>query len=105
MKVLLVTLLLLSACATEQNYRNGLDTWINSSEDNLIGTWGVPDQTYTMNNGGKLVTYNKVNGMVFRFGAAIPVGCKTTFQVSTSHIVESYKYEGNACKSKQASNP
>lgn len=101
--LLVLAFLILNACATvtEEKYRNNLDTWINNSEDNLISAWGVPDQVYKMDSGGKLITYNKINGTVFRWGAAIQVGCKTTFQVSASHVVETYRYEGNACKSDQ----
>ena len=45
--ILLSSFFLLSACATEENYKNALETWIGQTEDVLVSSWGVPESVYT----------------------------------------------------------
>jgi uncharacterized protein YceK len=40
---LCVMVMLVSGCATTAKYEAKLNTWIGTSEDSLIASWGVPD--------------------------------------------------------------
>ncbi len=59
MRIMLVLLLSLGVlgCATTAKYEARLNTWIGSSEDSLIASWGVPNKSYNMQNGKKAIEY------------------------------------------------
>lgn len=101
---LLISTGLISGCATTAKYESKLNALVGTSENDLIVNWGVPDNTYTLNNGNKLLQYLRNDGTV-----AYPIGknyytetywCKTTFTVNGSGIVLDWKHEGNKCESK-----
>ena len=58
---LFVMLMLASGCATTAKYEAKLNTWIGTSEDSLIASWGVPDKTYQMRDGKKAIEYRHKN--------------------------------------------
>jgi hypothetical protein len=37
-----VLFLFLSNCATEENYKKMLDSWMTAPESSLVGSWGAP---------------------------------------------------------------
>jgi hypothetical protein len=45
------------SCATTANYEKILDTWLGSSVDNLIASWGPPQGSYTLSNGESVIEY------------------------------------------------
>lgn len=61
--ICLALLLFLSGCATSAKYKALLDTWLGSSEDALITSWGPPQSVYTMSNGKKCIEYNRETNM------------------------------------------
>jgi len=115
---------LLAGClATEQKYVQVLDTWKGESEQELVASWGVPDSVYQSSSSKpKYLTYNYrktgyVPGISPTYQTSI-IGntayttayggssgysynnnCKTTFTIVGSTIT-SWRYEGNACRSK-----
>lgn len=122
MRRLLMTLLLvfgLVGCATEAKYGQMLDTWLGSSESELISKWGVPSSVYEA-DGVKYLTYrysatgyvpgtpatyqtnvigntiytNKIGGTP---GMAYQSSCDTTFTVKGGKIVY-WSWQGNACR-------
>lgn len=101
-KYLLFSVLFLAlGCATTAKYEEKLNSWVGSPEDNLIQSWGPPTQSYPLDNGDKLITYDQTNGVAFAYGMAVPMRCKTTFTVSAAtHNITNWNYNGNACKSK-----
>lgn len=100
----------LTSCATTGKYGKILDTWIGSDINNLITSWGPPSNEYVMPNGKKMYTwlwvggtrvvanYNQYLSMVT--GGSVTYYCKTTFTVSKLGVVETWRWEGNACRSK-----
>ena len=65
MRILIVLLCCqaLLACAVfdtstrRSTLNDTMQSWINSIETELISDWGVPDKSYTLNNGDKIVSY------------------------------------------------
>jgi len=49
--------------------------------------------------GGTLVTTNYNQYLNMTTGSAVTYWCKTTFTVGRSGTVESWRWEGNACRS------
>lgn len=110
----------LHGCVTSQNHRQSyketLDSWLNSTEDELIAKWGLPNQVYNSGTKKYLVyqrsrvyygpfekgpryesTYNpylrttttrKVEGQTFH--------CKTTFTIERG-VINDWRYQGNDC--------
>jgi hypothetical protein len=107
--ILVGTLLVLSSCATTAKYEKKLQSWVGSSEEQLIMSWGVPSQTYQMPNGGKALvfgfqgqttsyaTYNQfMNG--YQVWSNTPV-CVTTFFVDPAGLINNWRWQGNSCRS------
>ena len=120
LSILAIGVLILSGCATTKGYEQMLQTWVGSSESNLVAAWGIPDGVYQMNAYEKVITYQR-GGTTYLPGSAPsyqttyygntattrPVGgspgyvisqsCKTDFVV-TNGIVSSWRWEGNSCR-------
>lgn len=101
--LLFLTAGFLSACATTAKYEAKLNTWVGKNESDLVSQWGVPNNTYSLNDGSKLIMYQHNGG-----SASVPIGnmyytesywCKTTFTIDGSGVVKNWKHEGNKCES------
>lgn len=87
---------LLSGCATSEGYNRILNTWLDSDKQNLIETWGVPTNTYRLNDHIEYLSYlrtsiSSVDGNIYNWK------CETTFTVEDNKIT-SWKYNGNNCE-------
>ncbi|MDY0029904.1 MAG: hypothetical protein RBR86_08200 [Pseudobdellovibrionaceae bacterium] len=49
----------LSACQTAEGYRQQLEAYRGMSEQFLVQDWGVPNNSYELNNGGKVLQYRR----------------------------------------------
>jgi len=49
-----ISIALLSGCATTANYEEILDTWVGSHVDDLVVSWGPPQGTFDLSDGGKV---------------------------------------------------
>lgn len=50
----------LSNMVSQQRYQTTWDvmaSWIGSSEDEVVTSWGPPDNSHTLSNGSKLISY------------------------------------------------
>ena len=105
MKTILCILLLslvLWGCATTSGYERVLQTWVSHDVNELIQSWGPPANVYKLPNGSVMYTWWYDGGAV-----AMPIGnmayavnrnCKTTFTVNERGIIQTWRYEGNACR-------
>lgn len=110
---------LLAGCATEGKYGQILDTWMGSTESQLISKWGIPSSVYE-SGGVKYLTYsnsssgyvpgtapsyqstvigntvytNRIGGTP---GFVVNSWCDTTFTTRDGVIVH-WSWKGNACK-------
>lgn len=51
--IFLLSLFFLVGCATTAKYKTKLNTWIGHSENELIASWGTPQNVYYLSNGKK----------------------------------------------------
>jgi len=108
--------LILAACATEENYRKIMDTWVGAPESRLVDKMGPPTGFYER-DGARYLTYtrqstrlipgtppkigtNYVTGEAETYGGTDPYTvtdtCATTFLVEKG-VVTRYQYRGNDC--------
>ena len=57
--VVAASLAALSACVTEEGYRQHMSMLVGSSSDEILFKWGPPQSTAPMSNGGELWSYTK----------------------------------------------
>jgi len=117
---ILAIALFVSGCATSAKYGKLLDTWIGSSEVELIRKWGTPQSVYDT-NGRRFMTFVSsrniyIPGMAPSYtttyvgnqaftnqtggypGTNVSKTCATTFEIVDSRVV-SWRFEGNDCRS------
>ncbi|WP_353172524.1 hypothetical protein [Acinetobacter rudis] len=66
-KIILIILIsqVLTACVSVATQRyetlnDLMQSWIGSSEEKLINKWGLPDKSYTLTNGNKIISYENL---------------------------------------------
>ncbi len=113
--LLVAAWLLLAGCISTANYEQVLDTWIGSTETELVAVWGVPARMYDAKDGARVLTYedsdnlqtpttattNVVGGTAYTTihgGQEVEFSCRTTF-VIRSGVVASWSHDGNYCVS------
>ena len=93
---------LLISCASTGRYEKVLQSWVGADVSRLIESWGPPSSTYKLPDGRVQYTWLFDGGAV-----AAPVGnmvyavrrsCTTTFTTSTAGRIQSWRWEGNACR-------
>lgn len=111
----------LAGCATQAKFEAKLNTFVGSMEGDLVHQWGAPDSVYPMADGTKILTYRRagqafipgyqtatttvygntaytqVNGSP---GMMIAQHCKIDWTVDSHGLISSWRWEGNACKSR-----
>jgi len=128
--VVIIGILTIIGSATTKNYKIMLNTWKGVHVDNLIASWGPPQSSYTLSNGGKVIEY--VRQRTFQTGGyTVPkkerdVGissrgdiyivnkktyvekpvkthnryCITRFTISPYGIIVGWSFEGNDCRAR-----
>lgn len=120
--ILALAALALSACATTSKYEAVLASWVGSTENELVASWGPPAGLYTTPDGSRVLTYNSEGNMYLPGTAPTyqstiigntvytkPVGgvaptnihlsCKTNFTVVNGRIT-TWRWQGNNCTSR-----
>ncbi len=88
--------LLMAGCASPERYRDSLQTWVGTSEADLVTEWGAPDAAYRTEDGTRLLTYSKVRKYDAE-GVTLTGRCKTTFKVEQG-TVTGFSFQGNQCR-------
>lgn len=119
--LLIAGLLFLAGCATEENYKAVLDSWLGSDADRLVLSWGPPNRQHTFADGRRMLTYDKsrtaqIGGHsytepVYNYATGTTVyvertrpsqdiqfSCSTSFIVDRSNKIVDWRYQGNDCK-------
>jgi hypothetical protein len=79
----------ISACATEAGYQRILDSWKGESVDNLVMTWGPPQSSFKLSDGGQVLQYSDQRN--------VTLGGYTTYQPQTTYNSGNvYGYGGSA---------
>ena len=125
---LYVTLLtlFLTACATTEKYEAILNTWVGASVNDLVSSWGYPQESFQAPNGNMVYVYSKSMNFVMptqttsRYdiqsdplyglpttvygnttttgGQTLSYSCRTFFEVNQSKKIVSWRWEGNNCR-------
>jgi len=83
--VVLCSLVFVGGCTTLENV---MSSWVGEKSDNLLASWGAPDSTIQLDNGGKVLTWTTLEG-----GGEYPLRtCRKSFTVNSSGIIESWSY-------------
>ena len=90
-KLIIIFLLALLGCATQNKYAAQLNTWKGRSKADLVTEWGVPTHKYKANKSLELLEYQKSRTI---FNGKFT--CTTTFIIK-NEVVDDWKTEGNDC--------
>jgi hypothetical protein len=60
----ILPLLWLTGCATTSGYEAVLQTWVGDTTDHLVSVWGIPQQQYPLDGGGKVLQYVRTGQVV-----------------------------------------
>lgn len=94
--IILSLVFLISGCATTKNYEKVLDTWMGSTADDLVNSWGPPQNSYTRNDGGKVLEYAKQSSFkIGGFTYSTPVTTQHTGSLNTLRG-GTYNYSGTS---------
>jgi len=109
---ILILGLLLVGCATSANYTKILNSWVGSTENQLVSSWGPPLGSYVKDDGSKILTYQQsgsfnlpgasvIDSMTgfptTTSGPTVATSCRTRFNISSSGKITSGSWEGNSC--------
>jgi len=82
----------LCSCATTANYERILRSWVGAPADDLVASWGPPQNSYQLSDGGWVLEYVR--------SRTVPIGGYTYTQPQTTYhsgSVRSYSpYGGSA---------
>lgn len=115
MKKTIVLLLLIVAgtgCAGTQKYTNAVSSWVGHDVNELVQSWGYPQQTLTAPNGNTVYVYSSVDygqngvyttpelgvGTWAMGGQRTEWYCNTFFEVGANKKVVNWRWDGNNCK-------
>jgi hypothetical protein len=75
---------------TPAAYEAVLQQWTGRSETDLINSWGVPDRSQLLSQGGQVLQYDTRD--------KDKVTCTTLFTSNLTGTIERWTYTGNACR-------
>jgi hypothetical protein len=55
--VIICYALLLASCASTANYEKAPQSWVGASADSLVKTWGPPQSSHKLSDGGQVLVY------------------------------------------------
>lgn len=64
LSLLIALTAVITSCATSANYAKILKTWEGAPVDALIASWGPPQSSYRLRNGGEVLEYVRQGSMV-----------------------------------------
>jgi hypothetical protein len=118
---LLSILLAIVGCATTAKYEEVLNTWIGADVNQLVDSWGYPQNSFEAPNGNKVYTYsssgqitmptqtnsnyniygNTIYGSTTTTGGqTINLSCTTHFEADPTGRIVKWSYKGNQCKTR-----
>lgn len=92
-------------CATRLKYDEKIKSHVGETADQLVSELGPPTSTFLTDSGKKIYTYIRDAGATAHYDSFLKTAvvkqhtCSTSFTLDKG-IVESYRFEGNACKSR-----
>lgn len=128
---ILMLCVMMGGCATTEGYRQILETWKGQHVDELITSWGPPNGSAELSDGGKVLEYatnrtipfflpntRNTTGTFSTFGGVmgtysgrstgskmvpIALSCVTRFTISSEGYISDYSFEGGDCTAYESS--
>lgn len=108
-------ILILSGCATTENYNAILESWIGHNANDLVNSWGYPNSVFEAPNGNTVYVYGYQNSTYIpqtsyttfsgntaytntTGGYTVNSNCTTYFEVNSQKTIVHWKWKGNACR-------
>jgi len=88
----------LSGCVTNQDLDQALSGWVGRDADDLVRSWGAPNSTYSLKDGGKIITYERLTVQTTGSGDFRDTEsshCKIDLTVNPDGKVTGGKWSGN----------
>jgi uncharacterized lipoprotein len=104
---IIISLTILSGCASVANYKKAVDTWNGHSAKRLIATWGYPDNMIKSPDDQNVYIYNNsVAGTFYRADChgqnckplSSITNCSTWFKLNDQDIITQVTFRGPGCK-------
>lgn len=92
----------LAGCATTtgstENYRKIVSAWVGHTEEQLESSWGMPQSSTALSNGGTMLEYihNNTERAGYHGMATIGYVCYTDFYVSAQDQIYRWSYRSNS---------
>lgn len=124
---LMISAFVLTSCRTTEGYRQKMGSYVGASEAELIDAFGVPSDSYELDNGTKVLQYNysqqsfvadpafgssfghyagRRHGYSNYTSAYVPLSppqrvvtssCQTLFKLNRKRQVIDFGFKGNSC--------
>ena len=89
-------------CATSWGYEKILKTWVGHDVNELIRDWGPPADVTKLPDGSMMYTWwfdgGALEKSIGKKAKAVNRYCKTTFAVNNQSVIQTWRWEGNACR-------
>ena len=116
--ILAIFLVILTGCATSAKYNAILDSWMGKDVNNLVNSWGYPQNSFKAPNGNTVyvyghsgsytmptqtnTTHNVVGNTVYSNsqttgGQTLNFWCRTFIEANEQNIIVNWRWEGNNC--------
>ena len=118
--LILISITLVSACATRERYEARIDTYVGKSINVVMDDWGYPSGSFEALNGNTVYTWDKQSSYTsspsvqtgvftgssnggfftgFGFGSnTITRRCQTYFEVDKQKVILRWRTQGNDCR-------
>jgi hypothetical protein len=72
-------------------YEGALNSWVDHPEEELVASWGVPERSQRLTDGGQAFEYRRANAE----GAPL---CTTLFTSDVYGVIRTWAYRGTDCR-------
>jgi len=117
--IILLFVIGLSACATTANYEKILNSWVGANVNQLVSSWGYPENSFTAPNGNTVYAYNSSGSYTTPtnttttysgYGNSVYANtsttggqtynytCQTFIEFNQKNIITTWSWKGNNCK-------
>lgn len=98
----LTVFMFLHGCASQETYHAAVNSWIGSSKNELMRSWGKPAESYVQGSSTYLI-YNKSGpgsgDMGYKENIVELGSCTTTFEVADDTVI-STRFDGQGCRAR-----
>ena len=101
--ICILAIVLTAGCATTENYENILKSWVGSHSDSLVASWGPPQSSFKMSNGGMILEYTDQRNV--QIGGYTYTRPQTTYHSGSLYGSTNTSYNGTSTTYVQTKTP